>query len=387
MINRVFPGAQNKGAGIFMKLVIVGAGHAGVEIAKIAREKGAQVVLFSSEPCLPYYRPRIIALACGQAEESQLWMHPKDWYTGIDLRLGSPIERIDFAGRQVFTAAGLAESFDRLIIASGAHAFWPPTISRGLPGILTLWTKSDADHLRAQLSPGKRLAIIGGGVIGIELALRAADLGVQVTVVEKLPRLMAAQFGAQAASVLAANLKRRGIVVMTGQSITNVQSGSEVCLSLNGGTLTADVAVFAIGFRRNSLLVGEPAGIAVDDMMRTRWPQVWAAGDVVSLSLAHCSASDAMLQGRVAALNALDDGGANKYQPTDGAVTLKYKDFELAALGPAQIPAAEEISLPCESDMAYRALLRQNGRVVGVQVIGPQGRSFLAKYGQEWPST
>ena len=107
-----------------MRIGIIGAGHAGVSAARKAAELGAEVTLFSAEDVLPYFRPRVVALAFGLTDEESICMHPGEWYEehGIDLRLSSPVSSIDTTAFTVSTQySENEEAFDALILAGGAH--------------------------------------------------------------------------------------------------------------------------------------------------------------------------------------------------------------------------------------------------------------------------
>ena len=150
-------------------IAIIGAGHAGVEAAFALAKGGAKVTLLSDEPCLPYFRPRLIAVAFGQADPDAIAIKPQKAYdeAGIDLRHESATD-VDPDARTVNGRA-----YDGLIVATGSRPFVPPFAGcreRALP----LWTMADALAIRERFETARSVAIVGAGVLGIEAACRAA---------------------------------------------------------------------------------------------------------------------------------------------------------------------------------------------------------------------
>ena len=155
-----------------MRIGIVGAGHAGFEAAGAASEAGADVVLFGREGCLPYYRPRLTAVAFGQADAASLSIRPAEWYAArrIELRPDAEVSEIAAAGPTV-TSGGRNERFDALILCAGAEPVRPPSAATAGRAVYSLWTLAHAHMLRSRVRAGEAMAIIGGGILGIEAAL------------------------------------------------------------------------------------------------------------------------------------------------------------------------------------------------------------------------
>lgn len=365
-----------------MRIGVIGAGHAGVEAAKSAVKTGASVVLFSAEPVYPYFRPRLVALALGQASEEQILLNPSDWYGahGIDLRLNAGIEEIDPAAPAVITGAG-REAFDALVLATGAGPV-VPAFARGAPGCLVpLWNIGHALELRKRAVVGARLVIIGGGVIGIEAALRALDAGLSVVIVEKMPRLMQSNLGPRAGAAVRTRLEKKGVMVLTGETVTGMGRGSpHLCVTLaSGRTVEADVGIVSIGFTRDTALARKAGltvnkGIVVDSRMLTSAPKVLACGDAAETGGDdRCSVPHALAQGRTAGENACAVAAGKEprpWTPVHPPMVLKYGDTELRAIGHAPASEAEEVLLEGCDDFTVRALTARGGVTVGVQMVG-----------------
>ena len=159
-------------------IVIIGAGHAGVQAAASLREEGSDdaIVLLSGEPDLPYQRPPLSkAFLKGAMDRAGLPLRAEQFYREkqIDLRLGVQATRIDLAGRRVELGAGGAEPFDHLILATGARPRPFAIPGAELDGVLTLRNIADAAAIRERLGPGRRVVVIGAGFIGLEIAATA----------------------------------------------------------------------------------------------------------------------------------------------------------------------------------------------------------------------
>ena len=365
-----------------MHIGIVGAGHAGVEAARVAREAGAEVTIFSAEDVLPYYRPRLVAVAFGQAEMSGICLHPADWYTahGIDLRLNSPVEALDLAARSV-TAGGVTQVFDGLVMATGAMPLLPPFARNADPVVSPLWSAEHASHIRARVKAGGRVVVVGGGILGIEAALRALDVGMEVTIVELMDRLMPAQFGVRASAVLLRRLHDRHIHVILGHGVKTVSADSVTArLTLDDGhTLEADLCLVSIGSRPDTSLatlagLDTERGVTTDYYLQTRMAGCFAAGDVIQIEgLTRCSMKESTTQGKVAAANLvafLQGRSLQFYQAETSPLSFRAKDFEIYSIGHPGGVGYEDHLLEGSTESVIRTLVMKDGVPLGVQMIG-----------------
>lgn len=365
-----------------MRIGIVGAGHAGVEAAKAACENGAEVTLFSNEAVVPYYRPRLVAVAFGQAEFPAIQIKPLEWYARqkIELRLSTAITGLDPANGRVTTPQG-TESFDGLVVAVGSVPVLPPFAKDGGGFVWPLWNIQHAGSIRQRVARGKHLVVVGGGILGIEAALHGGEAGMSVTLVERMGRLMPAQFGARAATALLRGLEERGIRVLSGYSITTAKPGpASVILGLDKGEpLEADLCLLSIGASPDKALAATAAmrcerGVLVDGYLQTRFPYCYAAGDMIQFEgVNRCSVKEAATQGKLAALNlvaALQGRTGQLYKPETIPLTFRSNNFEIYSIGSVSAPGAEEQILDGSTETLIRALVLKDGVPVGVQMIG-----------------
>jgi NAD(P)H-nitrite reductase large subunit len=367
-----------------MHIGIIGAGHAGIEAAVAARQAGADVTVFSAEPLLPYFRPRLVAVAMGQTAPEEIAMHPAAWYEerGIRLRLDTAVAALDGAARTV-TAAGHAQAFDALVLACGAHPTRPRFAgeTHGMP-VFTLWSMADAQAIRQRAHPGARLVVIGGASLGMESALRAAEQKLQVTLIERQPRLMPVLLGEAASAVLQRQVEARGVVVHTGRAVAGlVVSGSGVQVGLDDGTrLDADLVLVCIGaapllsLARQSGLASA-RGVLADAQLQVA-PGVFAAGDVCQAAgrPARGAVREALVQGRIAGANAaafVTGGALQAFAPAQVPTTVRCGGVEINVAGVARCEGTDEERLDDGSNpKVFRAVARRDGRIVSVQMIG-----------------
>jgi 3-phenylpropionate/trans-cinnamate dioxygenase ferredoxin reductase subunit len=366
-----------------MRVGIVGAGHAGVEAARAAREAGARVTLFSAESVVPYYRPRLVALAFRQAEFPAIQMHPAEWYSaqGIELRLNARVDALEAVGREWAVGAG-GERFDAVVLASGACPVLPPFAAAGGEVVRPLWNTRHAEAIRARVRRGGRLTVVGGGILGIEAALRALEGGMTVDMVELMPRLMPAQFGAHASAVLLRRLTEKGIRVTLGHGVRAVApiGGDAARLELDDGrAIEADLCLVCIGARPDKALAERAGlktdrGLVVDAALRTSGDGCYAAGDLVQAQgVTRCSMREATNQGRVAGANAaLSAVGSERrvYRPETPTLSLRSGDFEIYSIGQPGGVGYEEHLLEGATERAIRSLILKDGVPMGVQMIG-----------------
>ncbi|MDO4528062.1 MAG: FAD-dependent oxidoreductase [bacterium] len=284
------------------KVAIIGAGHAGVEAAFLLANQGVEVTLWSNEAVLPYFRPRLIAVAFGQTAPEAIAIKPLAAYetAGIHLK-HTAVTALDVTTRTVN-----GESFDGILLAQGAKPFVPP-FQGDQTAVMTLWTMAEACRLREAIAPGKRITIAGGGVLGIEAALRAEMAGLQVTLVEVQPALMGGALGEAGHTALVCALEKKQIRLALGVAIEQVEK--DALTFVDGTRLEHDFLLCATGARANlSLASALPTerGLLTDEYLRVA-PGVYAAGDVAQPkgTVPTCSVRRAQLMAQCAAKNLL----------------------------------------------------------------------------------
>jgi 3-phenylpropionate/trans-cinnamate dioxygenase ferredoxin reductase subunit len=274
-------------------VIIVGAGHAGGSLAALLRQYGyaAPITLIGEEPIAPYQRPPLSkAWLKGEADADSLALKPESFYAeaGIELILGARATRLSRAERTVTLGDGRTLGYGALILATGARARRLPVPGADLEGVMVLRSAADAEALKASLGPGKRLAVIGGGYIGLEAAASARALGAQAVVIEREPRILA-RVACQALSDFFTDYHRaRGVAFKLDATVDSFvgEDGRITGVRLGSGeTVICDAALVGVGAAPNDELAREAGldcagGIVVDEAARTSDPHVFAIGDV-----------------------------------------------------------------------------------------------------------
>ena len=274
------------------RVLIVGAGHAGGSAAALLRQYGfeGEITLVGDEPLAPYQRPPLSkAWLKGEADGESLLLKPQEFYAehGIDLRLGMTATRINRQARTVTFQNGDVLPYDVLILATGARARKLAAPGADLAGVLELRAAADADRLKAALAPGKRLAVVGGGYVGLEAAASARALGCDVTVIEREPRLLARVASEPLSTFFAAYHKAKGVEIITGATVAGFEGEGRVTgvRLADGRTVPCDIALVGIGGVANVELARDagltcPDGVVVDAEARTEDAAIFALGDM-----------------------------------------------------------------------------------------------------------
>jgi len=269
------------------RVVIIGAGIAGVQTAVALREQGwrGAITLLGDEPHQPYDRPPLSkAVLLGKAEGSTFDID----FAGLDieLRLGHPVTALLPDAHLVETADGPIP-YDYAVLATGAEPIVLPG-SEGMPGVHLLRTLDDAERLRPVLAAQHEIVVVGAGWIGAEFATAAREAGCAVTVVEAADRPLAGALPAEVATHMTGWYTDAGAELRTGARVASVTAGA-VTLA-DGVTLPADAVVIGIGARpATGWLAGsgvevspQDGSVLADDRLRTSVPDVYAVGDCAS---------------------------------------------------------------------------------------------------------
>jgi 3-phenylpropionate/trans-cinnamate dioxygenase ferredoxin reductase subunit len=275
------------------KIVILGAGHAGGTVAALLRQYGHEgpITLIGDEPIAPYQRPPLSkAWLKGEADANSLALKPLEFYpeANIDFRANVSAVSLERTAKQVKLSDGSSLAYDKLIIATGARPIALPMPGKDLEGLLFLRTAADAEALKAAIGPGKRLAIVGGGYIGLEAAASARALGAEAVVIEREPRLLARVACEALSSFFQTYHEKHGVEFLLGASVTGFvgEGGHVTGVSLaDGRTVACDAALIGVGAAPNDEIASDAGletarGVVVDLAARTSDPSIYAIGDV-----------------------------------------------------------------------------------------------------------
>lgn len=326
---------------------------------------------------------------------------------GLDVRTGTEVTAVDLDRRVVAwrSADGKGEEpFDSLVIATGSVPMRPPVPGIDAPGVHGVQTLDDGVALRAALDGARRVVVVGGGYIGLEIAEACRTRGLAVTVVDRAATPVGT-FDPDVGAFLAEAVRGLDVELVLSDGVAEVLTGPDGrargVVTASGRELPADVVVLGLGVRPNVALaraagvpLGPSGGIAVDARMRTQVPGVWAAGDCVESThrlsgqrVVVALGTHANKQGRVAGINL--GGGYATFAGVIGTAATKVCDLEVARTGLSSaeaeaagyafvtavvdstttagyMPGAEPIRLKLLAE-------RRSGRLLGAQIVGRHG--------------
>ena len=364
---------ERKGIGV------VGGGIAGQALCEAIRERDPRtpVTLVCGEPRLPFDRVRLSEiLVSGEAPEG-LQLRPPEWYADrrIEVLTGREVAAMDPAAGLLTFGGGERRAFDRIALCTGSRPLIPPIPGLDKAGVVPFRSPEDCETIRAAAGEGARVAVIGGGLLGLEAAYGVASQGCAVTVVHLMGRLMERQLDGGAAAMLRPAMESLGVTVLLEHATEQVLgNGRATGLSFaGGGELEADLVVVSIGIAPETSLARDAGidtgrGILVDDRMRTSAEGVVAVGE--------CAEHRGTVYGLVApiyeqartAADTLTGAPGGAYKGSLQWAKLKVMGVDLVSIGKALGPR-EAVTADAERP-AYRKLVTEGGRAAGAILLG-----------------
>lgn len=271
--------------------VIVGAGHAGAELVAALRQNGyaGRVILIGDESELPYRRPPLSkAYLSGEVDRESLQIRSSAAYDKLQVECwtGMQVCAIDRQRRSIMLADGRVQAYDKLVLATGGRARRLSDPAADKANVHYVRTLADIDRLKADFAEGRRLLVIGGGYIGLEAAAVGVKSGLQVTVLEAAPRVLARVAAPEISAFYEQAHRSRGVDVRTGISVQAFHGAERVeSVSLSDGSeLAIDLLIVGIGIQANDELARQvgleiDSGIVVDSHAQTSDRHILAVGD------------------------------------------------------------------------------------------------------------
>ena len=310
---------------MYDSLVIVGAGQAAVQAIDTLRRRSfvGKITLVGAEPWLPYQRPPLSKkYLAGALERERLLVRPAAFYEShsVQVRTGRRVEEISRADQRLRLDDGASLAYDALLLATGSHPRRLNVPGADLDGVFYLRTIADADRIRPTLCPGRRLVVVGGGYIGLEVAATARQLGCEVTVLEMTERVINRVVCPQISAFYESEHLRHGVRVICNARVRELEPDPAVgrvraVLTDDGARHPADLVVVGVGVLPSDELAASSGlvcdnGIVVDETCRTSDARIYAAGDCANHPSPHYrrrlrleSVDNAFEQGTSAALN------------------------------------------------------------------------------------
>ena len=370
-----------------MKLVIIGGGVAAFEAATAARRQdaAAEITLYSREKVLPYRRPALSGMVAQELDDARFYIKDAEFYARerIGVRLGMTAAALDPAARTLRFENGESVAFDRLVIATGAHPFVPPVPGLAGEKVAVLREYADLEALRARLDSGncRKVIVLGGGVLGLELAAALLDRGAAVTVVESAPSIMPRNLDPEAGKLVMAYLQNLDKLALRFGVSAAKWDGEKLVLS-DGTAVEGDLVCVSAGVRANIRLAADAGlpcgrGIVVDDAMRVAgFDGIFAAGDAAECNGTGCGLyNTARAMGRTAGVNAAGGSAVFEFEATP----VRLATFGLKIFSAGDVSGSGEGG----GEVAkYRKLFRDaEGKLRGAILMGDVSEALKLQAG------
>ena len=368
-------------------VVIIGNGMVGQRFCErlVEFDTGGRyrIVTFCEEPRSAYDRVGLTSFFAHRDAE-KLMLARQAWYAenGIELHVGDRANHIDRGQQLIRSERGVEIAYDYVVLATGSFPFVPPVPGVDKPGVFVYRTIEDLQNIIRYAADSRRCAVIGGGLLGLEAARAAFDLGLETHVVEFAPRLMPRQVDEVGSRMLLQKIESLGVQVHLSKSSKAIhgKTGVEQIEFADGSTIDVDMIIVSAGIRprddlarQMELRVGERGGIVVNDRLETSDPRIFAVGE--------CALHSGMIYGLVAPGYEMAEivaanltGSERAFAGTDLSTKLKLMGVDVASFGKYEAPLAEATPLAFEDPFGgvYKKLLfsKDGTRLLGGMLVG-----------------
>ncbi|MFB6167180.1 MAG: NAD(P)/FAD-dependent oxidoreductase, partial [Candidatus Nanohaloarchaea archaeon] len=361
------------------RFVVIGDGVAGATAAETLREESgdAEITVITDESEPLYNRIMLKSYMKGQLPLQYVRMHDENWYEkrDIELELEREVVNIDTESRVVETGSGDTYSYDRLLVATGGSPRKFPE-DEGNENVHYMWTMHDAERIKEKAEQSERAVVIGGGLLGIDLAVAFAENGAEVDYLIREENWWSRGLDMKGAELIHSRLEEKGVNVVTGTEVERFETaGNEVTAAVSGEErFECDTVAVAIGQEPNSEFIdvekNDAGMIKTDEYLETSAEDVFAAGNMVEYRspvferrIVNGSWDHSEAMGETTALNMLDGKQEFDYVNTYG---VGHFDVQFLAIGDW---SGEPVSKRY-SDSEYRRLFFREDRLVGAVLIG-----------------
>ncbi|HLT08820.1 MAG TPA: molybdopterin-dependent oxidoreductase [Cyclobacteriaceae bacterium] len=379
------------------KVVIVGAGAAAFRFIHSYRtlNEEDEIHVFSKEKH-PFYNRVLLP---DYVSEHKSWEELKKFKTdeelarlNIRLYVENGVESIDPANQTLTDEKGKVHHYDKLVVATGSRAFVPGDVPLHLPGVFTMRNRENADELKAYIKGNGRVLIVGGGLLGLELAAALRELAVEVTIIQLGSRLMERQLDPTASALLKEKIEEMGVQLFMNNQVHLLEKGGtekEMVVHLKSGkSLRCQAIVYAIGTRPNAELAKSAGlecgrGIKVNDYLQTSDSSIYAIGEIAEhRGKLNGITAAAEMQADIAARH-MNGDLLSIYEGTIAMNILKFADLDLCSLGIPEIPphgdGYEEVLLIDSALRYYKKCIVYQDRLVGAILMGDKSEFAVFK--------
>ncbi len=367
------------------KICIVGAGAAAFQFIKSYRERNHEdeITVFSKEPVPFYNRVLLPEYISGEKDWRKLLKFDEEAGDVLDSEIitGVSIDKIDRKNKEITDSNGVNHQYDTLIMATGSGAFMPPNIPKAMDGIFTLRSRPDAERIREKSAEKSNVVIVGGGILGIELADSLNKIGVHVTVVQRSNRLMERQLDELGSQLLDLELKDRSIQIIYNDEVREFigESSLQAIRLKSGRTVECSALVFAIGTKPRVEIAREAdidcgRGIVVNDYFQSSDPSIYAIGEIAEFKKQLFGITAAAEEQAGLLSQYLLGDTSNPYTGSLLMNILKVEGFDCCSVGMTEVPKDdkdyEQVVFTDLAQRKYKKCIIYKDKLVGCVLIG-----------------
>ncbi|MFC6102126.1 nitrate reductase [Olivibacter domesticus] len=366
------------------RIVIIGAGAGAYGFVKTYREKNQddEIIIFSKENFPFYNRVMLPDYICGEQSWEQLIKMPEEEEKDFNITLhkGLAVTLIDRKAKKVTDNRGLKTSYDILVMATGSR----PTLPKGVPlleGIFTMRSRTDADQFKSYTPIDGHVVIVGGGLLGLEMAASLRTMGTRITIIQRVSRFLNRQLDTLGSQLLHEEMTEQGCDIYYDEEI-QLYYGSKYLTGIglkNGKKIECNALIFAIGTTPNIELAKDcnlvyKRGITVNDHMQTDDPAIFAIGEIAEHQDILYGITAAAEQQATVVANYLNGDIASRYQGSTFMNIIKIHGFDLCSIGLPAAPSGqagyEEITFTDKAKRYYKKCVIYQDRLVGTILVG-----------------
>lgn len=364
-------------------IVIIGAGAGAYGFVKSYRELNTEdeITIFSKENFPFYNRVMLPDYISGEQSWEQLvkMTDAEEPEYDINLLRGISIEEIDRVNKYVTDSRGIRTAYDVLIMATGSRPAIPKNMP-SLPGIFSMRTRTDADNFKKHISKKAEVVIVGGGLLGLEMAASLREMGIKVTIVQRISRFLSRQLDSLGSQLLSEQMERMGCDIYYNEEVQLFYGRSKLTgIGLKSGKkISCDAVIMAIGTSPNIELAKKSdlsckRGVVVDDRMQTSDPAIFAIGEIAEFNDMMYGITAAAEQQAEVVAQYLNGDISSYYEGSTLMNIIKIQGFDLCSIGLSESPDEknyEEIVFIDKAKRFYKKCIIHQDRLVGAILIG-----------------
>lgn len=370
-----------------MRYLIIGNGIAGVEAAINIRkiDKEGDITIITKSENLFYFRPRLIDYLANKVIFKEIIAKQKNFYEEQRIKnvFNTKITGIRLEAKNAIDSSGVTFKYDKLLLATGAKPFLPPIDGIDKKGVFAFRQKKDADNIKLFCKDKKNVVIVGGGLLGLEVANSLTILGKKVTIIEYFNQLLPRQLDEQGAEVLKTILERKGLSFKLGNITEKIDGKDKVerVMLKSGEIVKTDAVIISAGVRPRLELVKDinvkiNRGVKVNDYMETSIKDIYAAGDIAEhRKINYGLWIPSKEQGEIAGKNMAGEGKI-KYKGSSFETRLKVTGITLFSAGEFNAKDGEIKTL--QEDNVYKKIIIKNKKLYGAIILGDDKAALLA---------